>query len=167
MPALDTLFTTVENYDQINIQYLSVCLFSHPLLNLRLHLTMTRDNLLPPVAQFSKIGKVMRHIAALPSEKVPRDDEFKFRERAKVLVDKWHQVLGSNKPNGTETAANGDPLEAVVTAGTAAIDLNGKAEGEGNPPICFWSLGDDGPAESPVPPAEADETLGDVTMSEA
>lgn len=31
MPALDVLFTTVENYDKINIQYLSVSLtFSLP-----------------------------------------------------------------------------------------------------------------------------------------
>ncbi|KAJ6580375.1 hypothetical protein DFH09DRAFT_1360517 [Mycena vulgaris] len=32
--------------------------------------------------QFSKIGKVMRHIHRLEESNVPRDDEFKFRERA-------------------------------------------------------------------------------------
>jgi hypothetical protein len=31
----------------------------------------------------------MRHIAALGPEKVPRDNEFKFRDRAKVLVEKY------------------------------------------------------------------------------
>jgi hypothetical protein len=74
----------------------------------------------------------MRHIAALPAEKVPRDDEFKFRDRAKVLVDKWRQILGANKPNGTDGAANGnvagDTHEAVTQA-IAAMDLNGKPEG--------------------------------------
>ncbi|PFH53662.1 hypothetical protein AMATHDRAFT_900 [Amanita thiersii Skay4041] len=88
MPLLDDLFTTVESYDRINIQYLS----------------------------FSKIGKVMRHIAALTSDKIPRDDEFKFRERAKALVDKWHQILNANKPNGAESvapAANGSPAKAT------------------------------------------------------
>ena len=49
----------------------------------------------------------MRHIAVLPEEKVPRDAEFKFRDRAKALVDKWHQILNANKPNGTEAATNG------------------------------------------------------------
>ena len=124
MPALDSLLSTVEKYDQINIQYLSVrSLFV---------LYARRSMPITMFLQFSKIGKVMRHIAALPAEKVPRDDEFKFRERARVLVDKWHQILGANKPNGTEAAANGDaagePHEAVTQA-TAAMDLNGKPEG--------------------------------------
>ena len=35
----------------------------------------------------------MRHIAALPDAKAPRDGEFKFRERADVLVKKWHQFF--------------------------------------------------------------------------
>ena len=43
--------------------------------------------------QFSKIGKVIRHISVLPANKVPRDAEFRFRKRAKALVDKWHQLL--------------------------------------------------------------------------
>ena len=49
----------------------------------------------------------MRHIAVLPDEKVPRDGEFKFRDRAKALVDKWHQILNANKSNGAEAATNG------------------------------------------------------------
>ena len=47
----------------------------------------------------------MRHIAVLPAEKVPRDTEFNFRDRAKALVDKWHQILNANKPNGAEASA--------------------------------------------------------------
>ncbi|KAJ6476496.1 hypothetical protein C8R47DRAFT_985331, partial [Mycena vitilis] len=46
-----------------------------------------------PVLQYSKIGKVMRHIGLLESANVPRDDEFKFRHRANVLVDKWQGIL--------------------------------------------------------------------------
>ena len=45
----------------------------------------------------------MRHIAALPEDKVPRDSEFKFRERSDVLVKKWHQILNATK------GANGEP----------------------------------------------------------
>ncbi|KAF9241853.1 hypothetical protein BU15DRAFT_44615 [Melanogaster broomeanus] len=91
MPALDQLFTTVEQYEHPNlINFLS----------------------------FSKIGKVMRHIAALPVEKVPRDDEFKFRVRAKALVDKWHAILGANKPaeNGGEATTNGAPADVAREA---------------------------------------------------
>jgi len=100
MPALDSLFTSVENYDRINIQYLS----------------------------FSKIGKVMRHIAVLSEDKVPRDAEFKFRERAKALVDKWHQILNANKSNGAEAvttngAAKGDGDKGTETKEIAAGEV--------------------------------------------
>ncbi|KAJ6618988.1 hypothetical protein B0H10DRAFT_2217266 [Mycena sp. CBHHK59/15] len=94
MPAVDTLFTTVEGYQNMNIDYLT----------------------------FSKIGKVMRHIHLLEPHRIPRDDEFKFRDRAKALVDKWHQILNANKaPEGSS---------AAVTEGTARMDLNGTAEGD-------------------------------------
>ncbi|KAJ7467250.1 hypothetical protein B0H11DRAFT_2234518 [Mycena galericulata] len=68
MTSVDTLFTTVEDYKNMNIDYLT----------------------------WSKIGKVMRHINLLEAYKVPRDDEFKFRDRAKGLVDKWYQILKLN-----------------------------------------------------------------------
>ncbi|KAJ3509855.1 hypothetical protein NLJ89_g5000 [Agrocybe chaxingu] len=140
MPEIDELFTTVEKYEEMTIEQL----------------------------QFSKIGKVMRHIAAQPEEKVPRDGEFKFRARAKALVDKWHQILNANKPvNGSPTSgqgqANGKTSEKgnaragegadEVTRGTRNLDLNGND-----------AIG------SPV--GAADTTLGDlslldVSMSEA
>ena len=42
----------------------------------------------------------MRHIYNLPDDKVPRNNEFKFKERAKALVDKWHDILNASKTNG-------------------------------------------------------------------
>ena len=48
----------------------------------------------------------MRHIAALEDEKVPRDNEFKFKERAQTLVAKWHNTF-MKQPNGT-SEPNGD-----------------------------------------------------------
>jgi len=62
----DTVFKDLESKD-ISIEYLS----------------------------YSKIGKVMRHIASLDAITIPRDGEFNFRERAGQLVVKWHKVLGS------------------------------------------------------------------------
>lgn len=81
----------------------------------------------------------MRHIAALDDGKIPRDDDFNFRTRAKNLVDKWHQILNANKPStgspaaSTSGQANGkldqeitkDKEEDAVTKGTKNIDLNG------------------------------------------
>ena len=80
----------------------------------------------------------MRHIAALDDGKIPRDDEFNFRTRAKNLVDKWHQILNANKPStGSPAASTGpangkldqevtkDKEEDAMTKGTKNIDLNG------------------------------------------
>ncbi|KAJ7659476.1 hypothetical protein B0H17DRAFT_1096092 [Mycena rosella] len=95
MPAVNTLFTTVEGYQNMNIDYLT----------------------------FSKIGKVMRHIHLLEPGKVPRDDEYNFRDRAKALVDKWHNILNANK---TGAAAAAGVAEGAVTGDGAA------GEGEGD-----------------------------------
>ncbi|KAK7692148.1 hypothetical protein QCA50_003767 [Cerrena zonata] len=118
MPSLAELFTTVEKYENMNIGYLS----------------------------FSKIGKVMRHIHALTPDKVPRDDEFHFKDRAKALVDKWHDILNANKTpaatNGKEaaspatteptkaTAANGAVAEKAEPAAVDAAVTNGTKEEE-------------------------------------
>jgi hypothetical protein len=56
----------------------------------------------------------MRHIHMQPSDKVPRDDEFHFRSRAKALVDKWHVILSANKEGGPGT--NGTPAGSSPTA---------------------------------------------------
>lgn len=139
----------------------------------------------------------MRHIAALEDGKIPHDDEFKFRTRAKDLVDKWHQILNANKPlNGSPTTStagqtNGksdkektkDKEEDEVTKGTKNLDLNGKSS-YWRPcfsPLSFsamlltlklslW-LGDGHVAEGNEEDANADigdvSMLADVTMSEA
>jgi len=109
--------------------------------------------------QHSKIGKVMRHIAALEDGKIPGDDEYNFRIRAKNLVDKWHQILNAIKPTtGSPPAqANGktDKEDAkdedVVTNGTKNMDLNGTTVDQGNE--------EDGNADMSM--------LADVTMSQA
>ncbi|KAI9061701.1 hypothetical protein FKP32DRAFT_1594220 [Trametes sanguinea] len=164
MPGLDQLFSTVESYDNMTIEYLT----------------------------FSKIGKVMRHIYALSEDKVPRDDEFKFRERAKVLVDKWHDVLkangapeskpatngaahkatdaeeGSAAPNGnTKTEENG--TEAKEN-GSAAMQVDAEAEAKAQPAAAETSApeAESKPAEDAPANGAADESvLADVTMSEA
>ena len=76
----------------------------------------------------------MRHIAALPDDKVPRDGEFQFKDRAQALVNKWHNTIQSDKANGDTTAQmdvdkkeesaapNGDA--AAETTDTAAGDIS-------------------------------------------
>ncbi|OSD04126.1 hypothetical protein PYCCODRAFT_1444240 [Trametes coccinea BRFM310] len=160
MPTLDQLFSTVESYNNMTIEFLT----------------------------FSKIGKVMRHIYALSDDKVPRDDEFKFRERAKVLVDKWHDVLKANgapesKPattNGTahkategeegSAAPNGNAKTEENGSAAMQVDAEADAKGEAQPAAAESSApaAESKPAEDAPANGAADESvLADVTMSEA
>ncbi|KAG9009593.1 hypothetical protein FRB94_011856 [Tulasnella sp. JGI-2019a] len=101
MPGYDQIFSTVENYDKLNIEYL----------------------------QFSKIGKVMRRIAGM--ENIPRDDEFHFKERATTLVATWQSIIqaaeadaeGKGNASGAKTAATAKVNTDVKAA------VNGKANG--------------------------------------
>lgn len=40
----------------------------------------------------------MRHIAALGPGVIPKDDEYDFRSRANMLVDRWHIILNAGNP---------------------------------------------------------------------
>ncbi|KAJ6454389.1 hypothetical protein C8R45DRAFT_944646 [Mycena sanguinolenta] len=87
MPAVDALFKTVEGYRDMNVEYLT----------------------------FSKISKVMRHIHRLDANKVPRDDEFHFRKRAKALVEQWDGILSSRLPRACVGEEASDPAATHVT----------------------------------------------------
>ncbi|KAJ7120749.1 hypothetical protein C8R43DRAFT_1076862 [Mycena crocata] len=93
--AVDALLSTVEEYQNMHVSYLT----------------------------FSKIGKVMRHIYRLEPQKVPHDDKFKFRDRAKVLVDKWDQILNINNTGG-----DGEAASAAVPVSTTQMDLSGTTQ---------------------------------------
>jgi hypothetical protein len=104
--------------------------------------------------QYSKIGKVMHHIHLLPLDKVPRDEEFQFRSRAKALVDKWRIILGAYKEAGA--GAGSTPAGSSSTA-----------------PFKVDRAEDDAPSGAAAVPAgethpAADETTSvDVIMAEA
>ncbi|KAF7973272.1 hypothetical protein HWV62_15711 [Athelia sp. TMB] len=113
MPALDELFTSVEQYDKMSIQYLSVS-------------SRAPDNPFmaetdPIMPQFSKIGKVMRHIAALTDDKVPRNDEYNFLARAGTLVDRWHEILNSKKSEGSNEGI-AEPKTAIANGAGTTVD---------------------------------------------
>ncbi|KAH8107695.1 hypothetical protein BXZ70DRAFT_997415 [Cristinia sonorae] len=152
MPALDELFTTVENYDNMTINQLTE----------------------------SKIGKVMRHIHALGASKIPRNDEFHFKERAKVLVDKWGVLI-----NGPGGKANGEKAGTPTANGTSATNGKKAKEAKEAPakekspeksPVAMEqdAKADDAKsgtadaiAEDDAPMGAEESMLADVTMSEA
>lgn len=107
MPDMNDLFTQIETYDKINIAYLSVSL-SHLSTKITidsfLFLTLLALMSLLFYSQFSKIGKVMRHITALSDDKVPLDSQYKFRDRAKVLVERWQHIINASRVDGKDSS---------------------------------------------------------------
>jgi hypothetical protein len=69
----------------------------------------------------------MRHIAALGDDKVPRNLEYNFLGRAQTLVDKWHDILNSNKSKHAAEGKteNGDGTE--VDTGAMEVDVGGSS----------------------------------------
>ena len=113
----------------------------------------------------------MRHIHMQPADKIPRDEEVRFRERAKALVDKWHVILNASKDAGdAPDKANGvAPAPAALDAPQGSPD--GKADtlkADEEMPAAPLN-GAPVPAPAPAPaPADGDvSVLADVTMSEA
>ncbi|TFK92545.1 hypothetical protein K466DRAFT_581779 [Polyporus arcularius HHB13444] len=140
MPAMDELFSTLENYPNMTMQYLL----------------------------FSKIGKVMRHISVLPYEKVPRDDEFKFQERAKVLLDKWYDIFvktngasDSAKPATDDTRKAAD-VEDPAVIGAETKENGTKAESDVKPDVIIKDE-----SAAPANGAADESVLADATTSEA
>ena len=77
----------------------------------------------------------MRHIAAQDDAKVPRDSEFKFKDRAQALVNKWHQTINPVKANGAngvdgEEKGNGMEVDGLGKNDSAApTSAEGKENG--------------------------------------
>ncbi|CAE6479640.1 unnamed protein product [Rhizoctonia solani] len=113
MAGLDTVFTTVESYDKMTVEYLS----------------------------YSKIGKVMRKIIQLPT--IPSDEQYHFRQRAQSLVAKWQQLIttsedGSPSNNTTKDKVASSSGKAVNSTGgkpksSKASDKDAPAEPEPAP----------------------------------
>jgi hypothetical protein len=78
------------------------------------------------VLRVTKIGKVMRRVVQLPS--IPRDDEFKFKERAEKLCEKWAAVFSAAKGSTTDDAANtngaSEPKEEVKAEDAVTNDTS-------------------------------------------
>ncbi len=124
----------------------------------------------------------MRHINALPEAKVPRDSEFSFRERAKSLVDKWHEIISASKTDGTvrkpvtngkHTEDSGAKTESKKEESPAEEAAEEKSNGDAMDIDKKSATADaeaeaeaDAPAEEDAPADAAAEEPADVAMSE-
>ncbi|KAF8585892.1 hypothetical protein K439DRAFT_1229109, partial [Ramaria rubella] len=61
--------------------------------------------------QFSKLGKVMRHIAQLDQAKfpIPKEDQYNIRKRADVLLERWQVLISTPaaEVNANPSGVNG------------------------------------------------------------
>lgn len=88
MPTCDEIFKQLEDYDDITIESLAV----------------------------TKIGKVLRHIEL--KDEIPRQEEFRFQERAKLLAERWSQLL---KPGSGDYAKGSDFAESGSIDATSTV----------------------------------------------
>ncbi|KAK3330392.1 PWWP domain-containing protein [Apodospora peruviana] len=70
------------------------------------------------IIRTTKINKVLKAILKL--ENIPKEQEFKFKERSQVLLDKWNKLL----------TADGAPAAAPASADAPANGVNGVAKKE-------------------------------------
>jgi hypothetical protein len=57
------------------------------------------------IIRVTKINKVLKAILKL--ESIPREDEFHFKDRSKVLLDQWTQLLATENATPAPDATNG------------------------------------------------------------
>lgn len=122
--VVDELFTTVENYP--------------------LKITHLRT---------SKLGKLMKYISAMPPEVIPKDSEYKFRERARALMDKFREII--EQQGGGNGGASASP---APNAANAANGANGTEKSNGKSSVARTN---GIKAEAAAAPSE------DVKMSDA
>jgi hypothetical protein len=117
--------------------------------------------------QYSKIGKVMRHIAKLEVSAIPDDDKYNFRDRASSLVDAWGKFTGRPSKGSANGDAKDEDEEAngkadedagdLTMMDTDAKDANADADGEADA---------EAEGETEAAPAKED-TNGDAVMADA
>jgi hypothetical protein len=112
--------------------------------------------------QYSKIGKVMRHIAKLEDNKIPADNEHHFRERSQKLVEQWGKLAGTSKHTNGESKEDDGEAEAgdlTMMADDAkadtTMDVDAKADADAD---------GEADADADAEPAAAD---GDAKMDDA
>lgn len=72
------------------------------------------------IIRATKINKVLKGI--LKIEDIPKEAEFKFRERSTELLAKWNKILESDTPAPASAQANGTSKEQVNGESATAED---------------------------------------------
>jgi hypothetical protein len=68
----------------------------------------------------TKINKVLK--AMLKLESIPREEEFHFKDRSQVLLDKWNKLLTAESTNGVNGKSEAKPEEKNDDSGKKASE---------------------------------------------
>jgi hypothetical protein len=87
----------------------------------------------------TKINKVLKAILKLDA--IPKEEEFKFKERSQKLLDAWNKILNAEQPTANATGAVEHAPEKELTNGASTAkteekqsDSEAKAEGKSADP---------------------------------
>lgn len=96
------------------------------------------------IIRATKINKVLKGILKL--EEIPKEAEFKFRERSTELLTKWNKILESDTPAPASAQING-ALKEQVNGASAKAEDESKAAG----------FGLDGADDTPAPEMDVED----------
>ena len=119
------------------------------------------DDIDAAILKETKIHKVMKGIVKLAS--IPKDEEYRFKQRSQTLLDGWSQLLGEPAEKPRPATANGEKKEETAAEPAAKSEEKKEAEEkkeEATEPVEQTSLGNDAQDEA-MPDAGAEEVKTD------
>lgn len=69
------------------------------------------------IIRLTKINKVLKAIIKLPS--IPKEEEYKFKDRSQTLLDKWNTLLAIDTPSAATNGGGDAQAEGEDNAGSA------------------------------------------------
>lgn len=104
------------------------------------------------IIRITKINKVLK--AMLKLDHIPKEEEFEFKPRSQVLLEKWNRLLASDEIPTSPNGVNGHKVEKTPTKEETKSEINGvkKAGTE--------------EAEAPKTEAESEEPKTEVQEAE-
>lgn len=80
------------------------------------------------IIRATKINKVLKAILKL--ESIPKEDDFQFKPRSQVLLDKWNKLLAvDGTPNPAPAAEGASAVNGTAKAGAETNGVKEKSEG--------------------------------------
>lgn len=84
------------------------------------------QDLEPAVIKETKVNKLLKVILKIPS--IPRDEEFKFKDRCQKLLDAWTAVLNGSEQAAQNSTNGATKDKAEETSEKQEVAVNGSAE---------------------------------------